>query len=320
MDRRFLVTGAYGCIGAWVLRELVELGASVTGFDLGANRTRLSLIMTSEQISAVEFIAGDITNAAAVEATIDGCGITDVIHLAALQIPMCRVDPPAGARVNVVGTTNIFEAVTQRLDRMRHVVYASSVAAYAVPERGFPPSMTGVPSTLYGAFKRANEAAAAIYRADTGLSSVGLRPHTVYGVGRDQGVTSAPTSAMLAAAAGVGYTIPFTGTLQFQHARDVARAFVAASLAPVEGAYVFDLPGHTASIDEVVAIIAEHRPRSGETITSSGEGLRLPVVTPSPEYEATVGSIEQIPLASGIADTIDAFADLLARGLVTAPS
>ena len=56
-------------------------------------------------------MAGDITDLAAVEAVLDDHAITNVIHLAALQVPFCRADPPRGALVNVVGTVNVFEAV-----------------------------------------------------------------------------------------------------------------------------------------------------------------------------------------------------------------
>ena len=52
--------------------------------------------------------------------------------------------------------------------------------------------MEGVPSTLYGVYKRANEGTATVFAAERGVPSVGLRPHTVYGVARDQGLTSAP--------------------------------------------------------------------------------------------------------------------------------
>jgi nucleoside-diphosphate-sugar epimerase len=89
--------------------------------------------------------------------------------------------------------------------------------------------MQGVPSTLYGVYKRANEGTADVYAAERGLPSVGLRPHTVYGPGRDQGLTSAPTVAMLAAAAGSPYRLPFGGAYQLQYAPDVAAAFVAAA-------------------------------------------------------------------------------------------
>ena len=113
---RFLVTGALGCIGAWTVRELVREGASVIGFDIGNDRHRLSLVLTPDELAALPLVRGDITDLATVERSIAEHGITHVIHLAAMQIPFCRADPPLGARVNVVGTANIFEAVRRRVD------------------------------------------------------------------------------------------------------------------------------------------------------------------------------------------------------------
>ena len=41
----FFVTGALGCIGAWVTRNLLRAGQAVTVFDLGSDRKRLRLIL-----------------------------------------------------------------------------------------------------------------------------------------------------------------------------------------------------------------------------------------------------------------------------------
>jgi len=254
-EPRFLVTGAHGCIGAWVVHELVADGHEVVTFDLSTDPRRLRLLL-GDETGAVPHVAGDIAEGASVEHALDEHGITNVIHLAALQVPFCRADPPLGARVNVLGTVNVFEAVRRRLERMAPLVYASSVAAFDAPGEVPEPSMSGQPGTIYGVYKRANEGTAWVYRAESGVASVGLRPHTVYGVGRDQGLTSAPTTAMLAAAAGVPYTIPFGGSAQLQFAQDVARAFIAASLSGHDDATVLNVPGPSVPIGEVVEAIA----------------------------------------------------------------
>ena len=111
-----------------------------------------------------------------------------MIHLAALQVPFVRADPVLGARVNVVGTVNVLEAVRRRADRMGPLVYASSIAVYGAAGTL---AADDHPGTLYGVFKRANEGTALRYFEDYGVSSIGLRPHTVYGPARDQGLTSA---------------------------------------------------------------------------------------------------------------------------------
>jgi nucleoside-diphosphate-sugar epimerase len=136
---------------------------------------------------------------------------TRVIHLAAMQLPFCKVNPVVGARVNVVGTVNIFEAA-KRL-KLDNVVYASSTAVYGLSEEysGEPLANDALlkPYSHYGVYKQANEGNAAIYFQDDGISSTGLRPYVVYGAGRDQGITSTPTKAILAAAAVQPYRISF---------------------------------------------------------------------------------------------------------------
>jgi len=309
---RFLVTGAHGCIGAWVTHELVTAGLPVTTFDVSREGRRLRLLLGEETLSAVPHVVGDITDLASLERAVDEHGTTNIIHLAALQVPFCRADPPLGARVNVVGTVNVLEAAKRRRDSMAPVVYASSVAALA-PDGG----LAGNPSTLYGGYKRANEASAAVYFADEGVSSIGLRPHTVYGVGRDQGLTSAPTVAMLAAAAGAPYTIPYGGAAQVQLARDVARALIGASLSGFEGAAVHSLPSPVTTIEGVVAAITAAAP--GCSVRCEGQPLPFPERAGTDSFAEIVPDYVETPLHEGIADTIERFRALLSQGLVDAP-
>ena len=128
MSERFLITGALGCIGAWTVRNLLQEGAGVTVFDLDSEPRRLRLVLTDEELAQVNFVTGDITDLSGLETALDANDITHVIHLAGLQVPFCKADPALGARVNVVGTVNVFESVKRRLDRIKRVTYASSIA------------------------------------------------------------------------------------------------------------------------------------------------------------------------------------------------
>jgi UDP-glucuronate 4-epimerase len=311
MGERFLVTGAGGCIGAWTVAQLVREETPVVALDASDDDHRLRLLLDDAELARLTRVRGDITDLDALERTLDEHAITHVIHLAALQVPFCRADPPLGASVNVVGTVNVLEAVARRVERMGPVVFASSVAAYdALDEDGGAPAMQGVPGTLYGVYKRANEGSAVVFAADRGVVSVGLRPHTVYGPGRDQGLTSAPTTAMVAAAAGRPYRLPYGGAYQLQYAPDVAAAFVAAARSDAQGATVRDVGGPAVHTDELIAAIAAAAP--GAEI--SYEPVELP-------FPADVGDADATPtpLAEGVADAIARFHDLLARGLVAAP-
>jgi UDP-glucuronate 4-epimerase len=81
---RFLITGALGCIGAWIVRNLVRDGVPVVVFDLGSDPRRLKLIMTPGELARVTFVHGDITDLHALEQALDEQSITHIIHLAAL--------------------------------------------------------------------------------------------------------------------------------------------------------------------------------------------------------------------------------------------
>ncbi|MGW2651075.1 NAD-dependent epimerase/dehydratase family protein [Streptomyces sp. NPDC001393] len=317
---RFLVTGAYGCIGAWVVRQLLDEGAPVVALDMSDNAHRLRLLLTDDEFDALPHSRTDITDLAAFERALDEHEITNVIHLAALQVPFCREDPPLGARVNVVGTVNVLEAAHRRRSRLAPVVYASSIAAYEDVDAGSersPSPDSGTPSTLYGVYKRANEGSAAVYWRDCELPTVGLRPSTVYGPGRDQGVTSTPTLAMLAAAAGETYHIPYGGRFPIQYAPDVARTFIAASRSSAGGAAVHNISGNVVKMSDIVDAIEAAVPEAAGRITYAPTPLPFPEEVDSSSLVDAIGPARDTPLHKGVAETIDRFRRLLDDGLIS---
>jgi nucleoside-diphosphate-sugar epimerase len=311
-ERRYLVTGVLGAIGAWTAKTLVDRGCGVVGLDVGSSRHRLDVAFESGERGGLTFVEGDITDLDALERRVASQGITNVIHLAAMQVPFVRERPALGALVNVVGTANVLE-VARRAGLATPVVYASSIAV-------FGPTGDGEPQTLYGVYKRANEATALRFFEDYDVSSIGLRPHTVYGPGRDQGLTSAPTAAMLAAAAGRPYEIPFGGRLQLQYLPDVAEAFVRASELDRRGASVHTLDGPSASVDEVVDLIEAASGVRHGTITRRGEPLPFSGEADGSSFVELLGGSVNRPLADGIADAVERFRRLLATGLVAPPA
>src|SRR6185503_11549144 len=245
MDNIYFITGAQGCIGSWVVKTLVERGDLPVVFDRSQDAGRLNAIMDRLLTGRVRVLIGDITDSRVVGEALGRSNARHVIHLAGLQVPTCKADPITGAMVNVIGTLNVFEAArAQGIDR---IVYASSAAVFGQGEDDAPldESAACEPATHYGVFKRTNEGNARVYYLDYGLSSVGLRPLTVYGPGRDTGITSDPTKAMKAAVLGRSFHIRFGGTTDFQYVADTAAAFVACADRAPAGAHVFNLHGET---------------------------------------------------------------------------
>jgi UDP-glucuronate 4-epimerase len=317
---RFLITGALGCIGAWTVRNLVREGTPVVVFDLASDPRRLKLIMSDDELVRVTFVTGDITDLEALERALDEHAITRVIHLAALQIPFVRANPPLGARVNVVGTVNVFEAVARRRDRIGRLVYASSAAVYDAVDAGesgvVAHGAAGHPTTLYGVFKQANEGTARVYWQDARVASIGLRPYIVYGPGRDQGLTSSPTKAMVAAALGKPYHIPYGGRAAYQYADDVARTFIACARAPFQGAEIFNLGGSVATMGEIVAAIEAAAPEVRGLITFDDKPLPFPEAFDAAPLEQVIGALPFTPLAQAVADTIALFRERIAAGVM----
>lgn len=317
-EERFLVTGALGCIGAWTVATLVREGRPVVAFDLGGDRRRLEALMTPEELAAVTFVAGDITDLALVERSLDDHGVTNVIHLAALQVPFCRANPPLGALVNVVGTVNLFEAVKRRADRMAPLAYTSSIGMYAGtdanPATGrLEEAAEAHPTNHYGVYKLANEGTARIYWSESGVASVGLRPLTVYGAGRDQGMTSGPTVAIAAAILGLPYTIGFGGRTSVQYAEDVARTLILASRSALGGAQVFNLDGESVAMNDWVDAIDAEVPGAGGLIDVAATELPFPA-----EIEhagiAALGAAPVTPFRAGISATVEIYRRQAAEG------
>jgi UDP-glucuronate 4-epimerase len=304
VSERFLITGALGCIGAWSCAQLVREDVPVVVYDLGENAERLELVMSSDELEGISFVRGDVTDLAQLEETIAENGVTHLVHLAAMLLPLVKADPPRGAAVNVVGTTNVFEAAKRQ--GVKGISYASSAAVYA-PGAGRRVEDAGNPTTLYGVFKLANEGTAQVFFEDDGIGSVGLRPYVVYGPGRDHGLTADPTLAMVAAARGEPYTMRWGGRSQLQYAGDAARIFIAAARAQHAGAAVFNLGGPSSHMSEVVAAIEAVAPDATGRIEFDDVQLPFPEEMDSGGLEDVIGPIEWTPLAEGVRETIERY-------------
>jgi len=289
---RVLVTGGLGFIGAWTARVLLERGHDVRTFDVHGERALFDAI-AGERGARVEHRTGDITDPEAVDAAVDGCEA--VVHLAAVLIPTARKDPLLGARINVMGTLHVFEAAKRA--GVRGIAYASSAAVFG-PDDGVHPE----PRTHYGAYKLCNEGCARAYWDDAGIRSVGLRPSTVYGPGREIGVTADPTLAMRAAAEGRPYTIRFTGATGMDYVEDVATIFARAATETPDGAHAFSLQGQLARIDEVVATIRAEVPDAD--VRAEGPELMFAAELDEKPLHALFPRFERTALGSGTKATI----------------
>ena len=315
---RFLITGAKGFIGAWIVKNLVESGHSPVVLDVDSKAHRLEALLTQDQMAQVRFVQGDVTSFDEVDRCIAENGITHPIHMAAFQVPACAADPLGGARVNVLGTLNVFESARRRKDHVKRIVYASSAAVFGPEEfygHGMVPEGAQLhPGTHYGVFKQCNEGNARVYFLNDGISSVGLRPWAVYGVGRDQGITSGPTKAMKATVVGRPYALKFTGLIDLQYVDDCAKLFLICAERDLPGARTYTLRGEVMRVEDFLRVLGEIEPRSRGLIRAEGKALPMAADLDDSALVHDLGQMLSTPLAIGIRETIGIFERLRSAG------
>jgi nucleoside-diphosphate-sugar epimerase len=312
-----LLTGGYGCIGAWIVRNLLERGDEVRIYDLKEDPRRLRLILDESTLRQVNFVAGDVTDLANLCQAIRVYRISHVIHLAGLQVPVCRADPILGAKVNVLGTLAVFEAVRQSQGQVQRLVYASSGAVFGPPQNYAAGPLSDdvplAPATHYGVFKSCNEANARIYFQDHGLSSIGLRPWTVYGVGRDFGMTSEPTKAIKSLALGRPYHISYGGWQDLQFVDDVAKTFIRCLEVPYRGGKSFNLRGHIVDLPALHETLCAVEPKAKDLISYGERQIAIAYDLDDSTLQRELGPVPRTPLIDGVRQTLSHFRGLIAE-------
>jgi nucleoside-diphosphate-sugar epimerase len=200
------------------------------------------------------------------------------------------------------------------------LVYASSAAVFGPPDRYSTRSLADdsplIPSTHYGVFKCCNEANARIYFQDFGLSSVGLRPWTVYGVGRDFGMTSEPTKAIKSVALGRKYHISYGGWQDMQLAEDVAATFVRCLDRPYSGAKSYNLRGHVIDLPGFHRLLCQVAPEAAALVTHGDRQIAIAYDLDDSALQSDLGPMPLTPLEEGIRRTLDHFRRLHREGRI----
>jgi CDP-glucose 4,6-dehydratase len=127
-DRSVLVTGCTGLLGNWLVAELLERGALVTG--LVRDLVPQSRLYAGEWYRQINIVRGCVEDLPTVERAINEYEVDTVFHLAAQTIVgVANREPLATFETNIKGTWNILEAC-RRVGGVSRIVIASSDKAY----------------------------------------------------------------------------------------------------------------------------------------------------------------------------------------------
>ena len=189
-----LVTGGLGFIGSKVVLQLLkkDIDVLVTDLDIVKNKDKLesNILKIGKNKDKVKYQKLDITNYKEIENIFQNNKIDSVINLAYGIGTICEENPLLASKINIVGTTSMFEMIVKY--KIRRLVFASSETVYgahqefygdkAVTENDY----SGINNHFYtyGVMKLLNEFMAEKYIKKHGCSIAYTRPSVVFGYGR----------------------------------------------------------------------------------------------------------------------------------------
>ncbi|WP_286138995.1 GDP-mannose 4,6-dehydratase [Faecalibaculum rodentium] len=199
-DKRILVTGGIGFIGANLIIELLKtvhpvhiltIDSRTDYYDVRIKDYRLEEIEKEAEKhpeSSFEFVLGDISDTDLIKRIFREFKPQIVVNLAAQAGVRYSIEnPDSYIKSNIIGFYNILEACRHSYDDdqagVEHLVYASSSSVYGSNKK-VPYStddMVDNPVSLYAATKKSDELMAHAYSKLYNIPSTGLRFFTVYG-------------------------------------------------------------------------------------------------------------------------------------------
>jgi nucleoside-diphosphate-sugar epimerase len=184
---RVLVTGATGFIGSHLAERLVAEGAEVIlAVEPGANQANVASILDKVHVHEVDLRDGQM-----VQRLLRECQPSKVYHLAAVGVTEPGIDPRLAAQVNVMGTLNLLEALTETDCDCFINTGTCYEYGHHTPPPPVPPKVGGPggqhedqmvdPINAYAASKSAAWLFCNMYHRTRGYPIVTVRPFTVYG-------------------------------------------------------------------------------------------------------------------------------------------
>ena len=189
-----LVTGGLGFIGSKVVLQLLkkDIDVLVTDLDIVKNKDKLesNILKIGKNKDKVKYQKLDITNYKEIENIFQNNKIDSVINLAYGIGTICEENPLLASKINIVGTTSIFEMIVKY--NIRRLVFASSETVYGAHQEFFgnravtEEDYSGINNHFYtyGVMKLLNEFMAEKYIKKHGCSIAYTRPSVVFGYGR----------------------------------------------------------------------------------------------------------------------------------------
>lgn len=219
--KKAFVTGGLGNVGAWVLRELTQLGFELDCFDISSANNEKKAVELGKS-APFNMIWGDLTKPQSVQSALELSRPDVLVHVAAIIPPLSCRNPSLAHKVNVRGTELLLrQAELQGIDRF---VFVSSYSVYGPcnPNRSPPPWTADTPTNPKDDYARQKVEAEGIVRSSK-LDHVIVRLCAVFPLD----TAGAPSDLMR-----FNFLLPFDRLEQGIDVRDAALAIAKAAVVP----------------------------------------------------------------------------------------
>ncbi|WP_286058889.1 GDP-mannose 4,6-dehydratase [Bacillus mojavensis] len=131
-NKNVFVTGCTGLLGSYLVKELIEQGANVTG--LVRDHVPQSNLYQGDHVKKMNIVQGALEDLPVIERALGEYEIDTVFHLAAQAIVgVANRNPVSTFEANILGTWNVLEACRKH-PLIKRVIVASSDKAYGDQE------------------------------------------------------------------------------------------------------------------------------------------------------------------------------------------
>jgi len=304
----YMVTGGSGCVGAYVIRDLIEKGKKVVNFDQNLQTNILQQVISREAISEIQMVQGDISDFHHLCRAVKSNKVDVIIHLASLQIPASNANPPAAVNIVTGGLVNVLEAC--RILDVKKVVWSSSIAVFGTAEeygnKKVENSAHHRPQSVYGACKSLGEYLLSYYYDQYGVNSTGLRFTAIYGVGRERGLSSFTTEMIRKVSNDEPYQVPFADDkIDWQFVEDVAAITIIAAEAGKTKTRIFNTQGDVRKVTDGIDYLEKLMP-SAQLAPNPGKfGIAWEYDTTPLEEE--LGFVPKYSMEKGILKTLNQY-------------
>ena len=279
----FLVTGGTGFIGKRVVAKLLSKNIQVvaTDINIGNEQSEFEKYLNSKNVSTkgLELRELDMSSKEDIKNIFNNYKFTNIISCGYQMSNLIDSNPVKGSEVNIVGMTNLFQAVLDyKINRM---VFPSSQSVYGTTSKLFnnqpvkEDDYCGLQHQLftYAVMKLLNEFMAQKYMALHNISIACTRPSVVFGFGRKRSSLMWAEEFATNPALGKSVHLPFPETNKdnYIYVEDCAEQFIELSLKEKLNHFVYNTGSETVSGMELKKIILELIPDAEVTFDENGK-------------------------------------------------